>query len=231
MPLKQMLAMGSKAAVIGSLLGLVGNLVHPATPLNNPGDVARTIADSDAWFAIHFAIIVGMTLMLGALVALYHSIEEGLPRVLARFGLFAATVGVSVGLITIVLDGVAAKQLADEWAAGSGDNATIALQLVLANETVNFALASLLNFTFAGVTFILFGIAVARCSAYPRSLGWVAATAGVFSIGAGLVQGAAGEPTLTSRILTIIGPTVITLWLFLIGILMGIKASRIGDRW
>jgi hypothetical protein len=220
------LTIGARAAIIGSLLGLVGNLIHPVTPIDDPEGVARVIADSDAWFPIHFVIIVGITLMLGGLVALYHSIVEELAHVLARFGLFAATVGIAVGLITVILDGVAAKQLADQWAAAaSGEAARTALQLVLANETVNFALASLFNFTFAGVTFILFGLAVALSDVYPRWLGWIVVIAGVASIGAGLVQGMTGEPTTLSRILTIIGPTVITLWLLAIGILMADKAS------
>jgi hypothetical protein len=51
--------------------------------------------------------------------------------------------------------------------------------------------------------------------------------AGAASIGAGLVQGMTGEPTTLSRILTIIGPTVITLWLLTIGVLMARKASDI----
>jgi Domain of unknown function (DUF4386) len=218
---------GARAAIVGSLLGLVGNLIHPITPIDDPEGVARVIADSDAWFPIHFVIIVGTTLMLGGLVALYHSIVGGLAHALARFGLFAATVGIAVGSITVILDGVAAKQLADQWAATSGDTAGTALQLVLANETVNFALASLFNFTFAGVTFILFGLAVALSEEYPRWLGWIVAMAGVASIGAGLVQGMTGEPTTLSRILTIIGPTVITLWLLTIGIMMARHASRL----
>ncbi len=55
---------------------------------------------------------------------------------------------------------------------------------------------------------------------YPRWLGWVVFVAGVASIGAGLIQAYVGEPTGASRILTIFGPTVITLWLLVIGILL-----------
>ena len=44
--------------------------------------------------------------------------------------------------------------------------------------------------------------------------------AGVASIGAGLVQGFTGEPTEASRGLTIFGPTVITLWLMVIGFVL-----------
>ena len=68
-----------------------------------------------------------------------------------------------------------------------------------ANETMNFALASLFNLVFAGVTFILFGLAVARSDVYPQGLGWVVLVAGVASIGAGLVQALTGEPTEASR--------------------------------
>lgn len=215
------LAIGSKAAIAGSLLGMVGNLIHPAAPLDDRPGVARVIADSDSWFVIHFGIVVGIVLMFGGLIALYHSIRGGLAGALARLGLFTATVGIAIGLVLLILDGVAAKQLADEWASATGQTRTIALQNVLTNETINFALASLFNFVFAGVTFILFGLAVALSDVYPRWLGWVVVAAGVISIGASLVQGVTGEPTLASWILTIIGPTIITLWLLTIGVLMG----------
>jgi hypothetical protein len=221
------LKFGSRAAIAGSLLGMIGNLIHPATPLDSQAGVARVIAESDSWFAIHFTIIIGITLMLGGLVALYNSVEEGLARALGQFGLFAATVGIAIGLILVILDGVAAKQLADEWAEAPAENSVTALALVISNETVNHALASLFNFAFAGVAFILFGLAVAVSERFPRWLGWVAVVAGVASIGAGLVQGILGEPSMASRILTIIGPTIITLWMLTIGLLMAQMAGRL----
>ncbi|MGH8944641.1 MAG: DUF4386 family protein, partial [Acidimicrobiia bacterium] len=115
-----------------------------------------------------------------------------------------------------------------EWAQASPDEQTIALRIVLANETINFALASLFNILFAGATFILFGLAVGFSGAYPRWLGWVAVVAGIVSVGAGLIQAFTGEPTPASRILTIIGPTVITLWLLVIGVLLLRKARQLG---
>jgi hypothetical protein len=35
---------GAIAGIIGSLLAMVGNLLHPATPIGDPKGVARTIA-------------------------------------------------------------------------------------------------------------------------------------------------------------------------------------------
>ncbi len=211
---------GGVAAIVGSLMGMVGNLIHPATPLDDSEGVARVIAENDAWTLIHLTIIFGIMLMLGGLVALYHSIHGDLAAVLARFGLVAAVAGIAVGLVLVILDGVAAKQLADEWAQAPPHEQATALRIVLANETINFAIASLFNILFAGATFILFGLAVAFSGAYPRWLGWVAVGAGIVSVGAGLIQAFTGEPTRASFILTIIGPTVITLWLLVIGVLL-----------
>jgi len=223
------LRIGGWAAVVGSLLGGVGNLVHPVTPMHDPVGVARAIADSHQWVPVHLAIVLGIVLMLGGLVALYHTIRGGVAGALARLGLFAAVAGVTIGLVLVILDGVAAYQLAQEWAAAAPGDQAVALGLVHLNETLNFALASLFNLVFAGVTFILFGLAVALSDVYPRGLGWIVLVAGVASFGAGLVQAFTGEPTEASRGLTIFGPTVITLWLLVVGILL-VRMARNGSR-
>ncbi len=167
---------------MGALLGMVGNLIHPVTPVDDPEGVARVIADSRIWVPVHLAIVLGIVLMLGGLVAIHHSIRGGVAGALAWFGLIAAIAGATIGLVLVILDGVAARQLAQEWAATSPGARAVALSLVHVNETMNFALASLFNFVFAAVTFILFGMAVALSDVYPRWLGWTVFLAGVLSI-------------------------------------------------
>jgi hypothetical protein len=211
---------GSAAGIVGALLGLVGNLVHPATPTGDPEGVARTIANSRLWVPDHLVIVLGLILMLGGLAAIAHSIQDGLPGALARLGSVAAVAGITIGLILVTLDGLAAKQIAQAWATAPPAEQAAALRLVLAEETINFALAALFNILFAGVTFILYGLAVAWSRVYPRWLGWVVVVAGVGSVAAGLVQAAVGESTTVTRILTIIFPTVITLWLVQMGMLL-----------
>jgi hypothetical protein len=218
---------GGIAAILGSLFAAVGNLLHPVTPRHDPEGVAQVIAQSEHWTLIHLIITLGILLMLAGLIAIRHSIQGGLPEAVARLGAYAGTIGVTIGLITVILDGVAAKQLADQWAMAPESEKPVALAMVSVNETINFALAGLFNISFAGVPFILIGLAVALSHAYPRWLGWTAAIAGVGSIGAGLVQAFTGEPTMASLILTIIGPTVISLWLLVMGILLLRNTSRL----
>jgi hypothetical protein len=222
--------LGAVAAIVGSLAGMVGNLIHPVTPVDDPAGVARVIADSGAWTQIHLVIVAGIVLMLGGLLALYRSIQGGLAGALAQLGWAAAIAGITVGLILVIVDGVAAKQLAEEWARAPAAEQATALRVLLANEATNFSLAALFNILFAGATFILYGLAVALSDVYPRWLGWIAVTAGLASVGAGLIQALTGEPTLASQVLTIIGPTVITLWLAVMGILLARLSSRLPDR-
>jgi Domain of unknown function (DUF4386) len=223
-----LLRVGSGAAIVGAAAAGIGNLLHPITPRDDPSGVARVIADSDLWTLIHLVIVVGIVLMPVGLLAVRHSLpRNGVTDALTRLGMYAVTIGATVGLITLVLDGVAAKQLADQWAAAPEPAKATALGLVSANETVNFALAGLFNLSFAGIPFILFGIAVTRAGTrlYPRWLGWVACSAGVGSVLAGLLQALTGKPTVASLILTIIGPTVITLWMLVIGAVLWRRAK------
>lgn len=218
--------LGGWAAIAGALLGLVGNLLHPATTAGDPEATARAISASDGWVAIHLTIEVGLILMLGGLAAIYHSIRGGLPGALIRLGFIAGVTGATVGLILVIVDALAAKSLADLWAAAPPDEQAIALGMLQTEETINVGLASLFNILFAGVTFILYGLAVALSNVYPRWLGWVVMLAAVIGVIAGGIQAYVGDFTEVTRILTIITPTIITLWFLVMGFLLVRKAVR-----
>jgi Domain of unknown function (DUF4386) len=224
---------GGRAAIVGALLGLVANLLHPITPTDDPEGVARVVADSELWVPVHLAIIVGLVLMLGGLVAIYHSIGHsvggGVAGVLGRFGLVAAVAGTTVGLVLIALDGLAAKQLAEAWATAPAEEKATAVRLVQAQETTNFALLSLFNILFAGVTFVLYGLAVAASRVYPRWLGLVVVAAGVGGLAAGSIQANVGQSTPVTAAMGIIAPTVITLWLVVMGTLLLRSTARPAD--
>jgi len=223
---------GAAAGITGALLAMVGNLTHPATPAasEDPEGLARTMADSGIWVPGHLAIVLGLILMLGGLVAISHSIRGGLPGALARLGYIAAVAGVTVGLVLLIIDGVAAKHLAQAWAVAPPEEQAAALQAFLAEEAINFALATLFYILFAGVTFVLLGLAVAWSRVYPRWLGWVAVVAGVGSVVVGLAQAHVGETNAVIRVPSIIFPTVITLWLVWTGVLLLRKASALEGR-
>ncbi len=225
-PDRRLVRIGAIAGIAGSLLAMVGNLLHPQTPTGDPLGVAEAIAGSASWMPVHLTIVFGLILMLGGLVAIYDAITAEPARALARLGYIAAVCGITVGLVLVILDGLSAKHLADAAVVAPPDGRAIALGLVVVEESINFALVGLFNILFAGVTFILFGLAVVRSRAYPAILGWVVVVAGAGSIIVGVVQGYLGESTGLTQTLTIIFPTVITAWVVLMGVLLLRRTRR-----
>jgi hypothetical protein len=164
--------------------------------------------------------------MLGGLVAVHDTIDGGLPGALARLGLASAIVGTSVGVVLITLDGFAAKHLANAWASAPSDLRTDALAAFRAEDSINFALLSPLNLVFAGFTFALYGLAVAFGDVYPQWLGWTVIVGAVGGVISGAIQAWVGEPVGVTKALGIAAPTVITLWLFTMGILLVRNTTR-----
>jgi hypothetical protein len=213
---------GGAAAILGALVGLVGNLNHPETPGTiDPEGTARVVAESQNWVPVHLGLILGFLLMLGGLVAIHHSLSVGLPGVLARFGLVAAIVGTTVGVVILTIDGFASKHLAKFWPSTPPDLQATALGSFRTEQAVDFALLSPLNLVFSGFTFVLFGLAAALSQVYPRWLGWIVVVAGLGGAAAGVIQAYMGMPTPFSTAMGIGAPTIITLWLLVMGILLG----------
>jgi hypothetical protein len=230
---------GGGSAVAGAIIGLVGNLAHPVTAgPDDPQATARVVAASQIWVPLHLALLVAFVLMLGGLIAIHDSIGGGVAAALARFGLASAIVGTTVGVVLIALDGFAAKHLAESWLSAPPHLRASAIGSFRAEDSINFALLSPLNLVFAGLTFTLYGLAVAFSYAYPRWLGWTAAVGGAGGAISGVIQSYIGKPVGITTALGIAAPTMITLWLFSMGILLfrkgrgpGIQeVATVGDR-
>jgi hypothetical protein len=219
---------GGASAIVGGVLGLVGNLVHPATAgPGDPAETARVVADSSIWVPLHITLLVSFLLMLGGLVAIHDSIPGGLPGAVARFGLMAAIVGTGGGVVLLALDGFAAKHLAEAWASAPAEGRAVALAAFRAEDSINFALLSPLNLVFAGFTFVLFGLAAAWSDVYPRWLGWVAVVGGAGGAASGVVQAYIGEPSAFTKTLGIAAPSIITVWLIAMGVML-VREERTG---
>jgi hypothetical protein len=164
--------------------------------------------------------------MIFGLDAIARSIDgDGATLAIARFARLAAVAGLTVGVVVVSLDGIGSKYIADAWAAAPPGEAAIALRLVVAEQTLNFALAALFNILFAGVTYLLYGLAVARCTNYPRWSGWIVVVAAIGSIAVGVIQAAVGHSTNLTRTMTIGFPTVITIWTAVMGVVLRSRSA------
>jgi hypothetical protein len=128
-------------------------------------------------------------LLFGGLVALYHTITakpESAAGAVARFGFGAAVLAAASLTMLQAVDGVALKWAVDNWVsapAGRKDAAFAAAEVARWSE---YAIQSYSNILL-GLTFVLYGLAMALGTAYPRWLGWVAAGSGVAWIVHGLM--------------------------------------------
>lgn len=220
-----MARIGGSAAVVGSVLGLVGNLVHPDTPgPSDPERTARVVAESATWIPLHVMLIVSFLLMLFGLLAVQESLTGAAAGALARLGMSAALVGSTVGVVILTADGIASKPLAQAWLSAPVELRAGALGSFRTEEAINFALLSPLNIVFAGFTFVLFGLATVVSRAYPRWLGWAAVAGGLGGAVSGVVQAASGASTGLTETLGIASPTVVTVWLAAMGVLLVSRA-------
>src|SRR5215210_3274064 len=173
---------GAIALPLGVILFVVVTAIfhpHREAPMDNPA-VFMEYAQSDSWVAIHLAQWFAALLLIGGLVALYYSItaKPEANAAVARFGFAAALLtGASLTMLQAV-DGVALKWAVDAWASAPADQEVAAFSAAAALRWTEYSLQSF-SFILLGLTFILYGVAIALGTVYPRWLGWVAVGSGV----------------------------------------------------
>jgi hypothetical protein len=155
--------------------------------MDNPA-VFMEYAQSDSWIAVHLAQWFAALLIIGGLLAVYHSIitKPGSAAGVARFGLAAAVLtGASITMLQAV-DGVALKWAVDAWASAPADQEAAAFAAAEALRWTEYGLQGYSNILL-GLTLVLYGLAIALGTVHPRWLGWGAVGSGVAWIVHGLM--------------------------------------------
>src|SRR5215212_4845011 len=217
---------GAIALPLGIILFVVVTaILHPnrEAPMDNPA-IFTEYAQSDSWVAVHLAQLFAILLIIGGLVALYYSItaKPEANAAVARFGLAGALLtGASLTMLQAV-DGVALKWAVDAWASAPAAGAVAAFAAAEALRWTEYSLQSYSNILL-GLTLILYGLAIALGTVYPRWLGLVAAGSGVTWIVHGLLVPYIGLFDSPPRG---VGLVLMAVWAFVMGFLMWRNSSR-----
>jgi uncharacterized membrane protein len=217
---------GAIALPLGIILFVIETAIfHPnrEAPTDNPA-IFTEYAQSDSWVAVHLAQWFAALLIIGGLVALYYSItaKPEANAAVARFGFAAALLtGASLTMLQAV-DGVALKWAVDAWASAPAGGEVAAFAAAEALRWTEYSLQSYSNILL-GLTLILYGLAIALGSVYPRWLGWVAAASGVAWIVHGLMVSYIG---LFHSIPRGVAQVLLYSWAFIMGFLMWRNSSR-----
>lgn len=220
---------GAVSAVIGAIFAVIVNLLHPrSATMENPQAYLQMIAESRIWIGDHVGVILAGILFTGGLLAISRSITGQPGAAWARLGSAGALVGAAILFVLMATDGIAVKTLARAWVNAPEAEKAAAFSSAHALAQVNLALFSVWIIVFWGVTILLYGLAVTTSDAYPRWLGWVAILAGLGSALIGLNQAYKGPSYLVSNVLFVIFSLIITIWVFVMGVLMWRKAGAPG---
>ncbi|MGM0928990.1 MAG: hypothetical protein ACQEXN_04680 [Actinomycetota bacterium] len=216
---------GAVALPLGVILLVVATMLHPSRedPMDNHA-VFREYAEYEGWIAVHFGQWVAGLLFFAGLIALYYSMaaRPGKATLPARLGL--AAVVVTAGALTMLqaVDGVALKWAVDSWAAAPDDQAQTSFAAAETLRWTEYALQSYFSILL-GLTLILFGLAIALGTGYPRWTGWLAAVSGVAWIVHGLMVPYIG---LFASVPRGIASVLLYLWAFIMAFLMWRRAGR-----
>lgn len=223
---RSLFRIGSVSAIVGSILAIVVNLLHPrSASLKNPEAFLRMIAESTIWVGDHVGIVFAVLLVTGGLIAIYRSIPDEPGAAWARLGFAGALVSAAILCVLMATDGITVKVLADAWAKAPATEKAVAFSVAHALALVDFAIFSIWTIVFFGVTIILYGLAVSTTSVYPKWLGWVAVLAGIGSALIGLNQAYKGPSVLVTNVLFPIFSIIITIWVLVMGVLLWRKTS------
>ena len=209
---------GGLLAMVGAVISMIASMMHPrSADLEVYEEQIRTVADSDIWIVGHlgFLLVVGLSIL--GLYALGRSISGERASTWARFGSVTAIASGGIISVLIGIDGIASKFVYDSWAAASGADAAVALQISAMLEEVDVGIFSVFILVFFGFTFLLYGLAVALGDEYPTWLGWAAVGLGALGVIAGTVQGLNGlSPFLTSGLFVGVA-SLLNVWLIVMG--------------
>jgi len=180
---------GALALPLGVILLVVSTIVHPSGEVMNNPVIFMVYAQNDSWIAVHFAQWFGGLLFFGGLIAVYYSItaKSGSAGAgIARFGFAAAVLTLASTTILQAVDGVALKWAVDAWANAPADQEATTFAAAEGLRWTEYGLQSYSNILL-GLTLILYGLAIASGTVFPRWLGWVAIGSGVAWIVHGLM--------------------------------------------
>jgi hypothetical protein len=217
---------GAAALPLGIIVIALSEYFHPARedPMNNPA-VFMEYTHSDIWTAVHLGEYFGFLLLLGGLVALYYSVsaKPGMGAGLAPFGFAAAVTTAASYTVLQAVDGVALKRAVDAWASAPAAQQTAAFAAAEAVRWIEIAMNSF-SFFLAGLTLLLFGLAIALGSVYPRWVGLIAVVSGAALMYDGAVVVA--YEGFAPSIIKVVGLLLLAVWAFVMAVLMWRNSGR-----
>lgn len=218
---RDVIRVGALCAIVGAVVFMAANVVHPRSPnIQVTAFQVETVAHSDIWVTDHLLLLLGGLLLLPGLLAIQRSIPTGPGAAWAELGNSGAVVSTAIWAVLIAVDGFSSKVVHGAWASAPDAEKAVALRVAEAMEQIDVGIFSVYIIVFFGVTFMLYGLAVAKSGRFPQWLGWAAFGLGLASFLDGIAQGYTGLSVLVTNILFASFSSFQTLWILTMGVLL-----------
>jgi hypothetical protein len=218
--------MGAVALPIGVVLIAISEIFHPSRedPMDFPA-VFREYAQSDVWTTVHFGEYFGFLFLLGGLVALYYSVgaRPGAGAGLAPFGFAAAVTTAASFTVLQAVDGITLRYAVHNWVSAPAPQKEAAFAAAEVARWTEIGMNAL-SYFLAGLTLLLFGLAIALGRVYPRWVGLIAVISGAAFMYDGAVVVA--YEGFVPDIVKLVGLLLLAVWAFVMAALMWRNGSR-----
>ena len=222
-----MMRIGATAGMVGAVIFAVANMLHARSDdIEIYAEQIKAVAESDIWLTAHLLLLVGGILIAVFLIALHRTMLDGLAGALSRIGYFGTVASTGVMVVLVGVDGIASKAVHDAWAAASGTEQAVALRVAEAMENIDVGIFSAWIILFFGLTFIVYGLAVAMSDNFPKWMGWIAAALGLVSLVVGFYQAYDGLSVFITTYAFSGTATLLTVWVLVMAILMARKTMQ-----
>lgn len=209
------LRIGGLAAIVGGVLALVGNLLHPRYDAPDV-EVYRKIANSDRYRISDVIILLALMLTVAGIVAVSRSLGSGRGGALAQYGRVAALVGGSIAVAEIGLETYGFKQAAATFATARPGDQVGSFWATNAVDHINTGLFNTWTIVFLGVAPLLLGAAALTSRARPSWIGILGVVGGAACVVVGFVNLVRADQT-AMQVPFLIGSLVVTVWVVAAG--------------
>lgn len=210
---RKFLRVGGGAAMVSAVLALIFNLLHPRGDVDTVTEELELVSGSEIWLFDHYMLAWALAFGVVGLVAIGWSYTDGPAQGWARVATAAGIVSLGIALITLAVDGMAQKAVADEWASAQDETSYATAAAV---SEISAALFTATIGSLIGLTPVLFAITGFNSAQYPKWLAWLALLSGLTGFVASTIQFYGGISPTSVWIYTV-ASLGYTIWLFVMG--------------
>jgi hypothetical protein len=223
------LRVAGAAAVVGTILGIPAQLLHPLPEADVPESFLEEVtAASSYWTAVHLIAVTSFTLGFVSLFGVYRYVAGAVAKLFATLAVVFGAIGTAFVYSWFAVDGAAIVNVAEDWERAPPAQLDVAFRVANGIEHVILAYFSLVWVFWFGIPFVLAGAAIFATTR--GRIPWLALwgmIAGSAAIVAGVIQVYTGRDFVVTDIVIPITGFVVGGWVLVMGVFSWRRASEL----